>query len=139
MTTFGSQFAMKGGGHTPIEYINNINSSGVLLSSTALKTLALSLDGKTVSVGPGNRWGDVYSYLEPYELNVVGGRLGIVGVPGLIMGGGMSFLSWEHGFASSNIASLTVSTVQNVEAGTILMLSTGCPRQRYHRRCIAQQ
>jgi FAD/FMN-containing dehydrogenase len=74
-------FALKGGGHMPTPGFNNINSSGVLLSSSGFKQLEISADGKTVHVGPGNIWDDVYQYLEPYGCTVVGGRLGIVGIP----------------------------------------------------------
>lgn len=92
----------------PIGDYNNINSSGVLLSSSGFKRLALSADKKSLHVGPGNHWGDVYRFLEPYGLTIVGGRLGVVGIPGFITGGGISFLSWEHGWSSANIKSMTV-------------------------------
>jgi FAD/FMN-containing dehydrogenase len=35
----------------------------------------LSTDTKTVAIGPGNRWKDVYDYLTPYNLAVIGGRV----------------------------------------------------------------
>jgi hypothetical protein len=35
----------------------------------------LSVDKKFVAVGPGNRWKEVYDYLTPYDLAVVGGRV----------------------------------------------------------------
>ena len=86
----------------PIADAANIDSSGVLLSSSRLTRIALSSDNSHVSVEPGNLWGDVYEYLEPFGLSVVGGRIGSVGVPGLLLGGGVSFFGEEHGFASSN-------------------------------------
>lgn len=93
----------------PIANAANINSSGVLLSTFGLSQLQLSKDHSTVNVGPGNRWVDVYKYTEPYGLSTVGGRLGIVGVPGYIIGGGVSFFSNEYGWASANVVSFTVS------------------------------
>jgi hypothetical protein len=82
----------------------NIDSTGVLISSTKLDTLQLSTDLKTLSVGPGPRWGDVYVYLNSTQTGkmVVGGRYSPVGVPGLLLGGGISFYSSEFGFASTN-------------------------------------
>ncbi|ORX99282.1 hypothetical protein BCR34DRAFT_628224 [Clohesyomyces aquaticus] len=56
-----------------------------ILSTSNLTTLALSSDSSTVSVGPGNRWRDVYAYLQSSGLVVLGGRVG------------------EHGFASDNV------------------------------------
>ncbi|KAH6614875.1 hypothetical protein C7974DRAFT_55381 [Boeremia exigua] len=103
LTLTQSKFAIRGGGHMPIVGYNGIDSTGVLLSASNLTTLALASDKSTVSVGPGNRWGDVYSYLAPSNLTAVGGRVGHVGVPGLLLGGGISFYSSQHGFASDNV------------------------------------
>lgn len=81
---------------------NSIDSRGVLISSTNLDTLAVSIDRNTVSVGAGNKWGDVYEALEGSDLVVLGGRIGPVGVPGVLLGGGVSFYSNEYGLASTN-------------------------------------
>lgn len=43
---------------------SNIDGNGILFSTAALTGLAISEDEATVSVGPGNRWTDVYVYLE---------------------------------------------------------------------------
>lgn len=99
-----SRFAVRGGGHMPIIGSNSIDSNGILLSLSGLDTLELSEDTKIVSVGPGNRWRDVYGFLEPHSLAAVGGRVGGVGVPGLLLGGGISFHSGQYGFASDNVA-----------------------------------
>ena len=99
---------MRGGGHMPIPGYNGIDSPGVLLSSSGLTTLSLSANKSIVSVGPGNRWRDVYAYLMPFGLAAVGGRVGHVGVPGLLVGGGISFYSSQFGFASDNVAKYQV-------------------------------
>lgn len=103
MTLTLTKFAVRGGGHMPIPGYNGIDSSGVLISSSNLTTLSLSSDKTIVSVGPGNRWRDVYSFLKPSGLTAVGGRVGHVGVPGLLLGGGISFYSSQYGFASDNV------------------------------------
>lgn len=81
---------------------SNIDSHGVLISSINLNALELSVDNRTLSVGPGLRWGKVYEELEGTGLAVVGARLGPVGVPGVLLGGGVSFYSYEYGLASTN-------------------------------------
>jgi hypothetical protein len=43
---------------------------------------------ETVEIGAGLTWTDVYAYLVPKGINVVGGRLGAVGVAGYTLGGG---------------------------------------------------
>lgn len=105
----GVPFAIQGGGHMTIEGAANINSSGVLLSSVGLSELSLSSDGSTVSIGSGNRWVNVYDYLEPYGKAVVGGRSGIVGVAGFLLGGGNSYFSNEYGLGVSNVVRFEVS------------------------------
>lgn len=45
-------------------------------------------DSQTVDIGSGLIWDDVYAALEPYGVNVVGGRVTGVGVAGFILGGG---------------------------------------------------
>ncbi|KAH7355749.1 hypothetical protein BKA66DRAFT_403681, partial [Pyrenochaeta sp. MPI-SDFR-AT-0127] len=94
-------FAMRGGGHMPIPDAANINSTGVQISSSNLRTLKLSEDRQTMSIGPGPRWGEVFIHMDGTNLTVVGGRLAPVGVPGLLLGGGISYFSYAHGFASS--------------------------------------
>ncbi|KAI9711343.1 MAG: hypothetical protein M1820_002330 [Bogoriella megaspora] len=101
-------FAVKGGGHMAIVGSNNIDSSGIMISFVNLATKSLSADNQTASIGPGNIWADVYEFLEPYDLLVPGGRVGIVGVPGLSLGGGMSFLSGQHGWSSVSIKAYEV-------------------------------
>ncbi|GKT47367.1 bifunctional solanapyrone synthase [Colletotrichum spaethianum] len=98
-----TKFAVRSGGHMPVVGYNSIGSSGVLLSTSNLTTLALSEDKSTVSVGAGLRWRDVYSYLSPSGLAAVGGRIGGVGVSGLLLGGGISFHSNQYGFAADNV------------------------------------
>ncbi|KAF4857260.1 Bifunctional solanapyrone synthase [Colletotrichum siamense] len=98
-----TKFALRSGGHMPVVGYNSIGSTGVLLSTLNLTTLAVSDDKATVSVGAGNRWRDVYSYLQPFGLAVVGGRIGGVGVSGLLLGGGISFYSNQYGFAADNV------------------------------------
>ncbi|KKY29139.1 putative fad binding domain-containing protein [Phaeomoniella chlamydospora] len=89
----------------PIPNAANINSTGVLIAASGLTSIQLSTSRESVTIGPGNRWGDIYEYLEPYDLIVVGGRLGVVGVPGFMLGGGISFFGNQYGWASSNVIS----------------------------------
>lgn len=48
----------------PYDNAANINSTGILISSTNLQTLELSEDQSMLSIGPGKRWGDAYTYLK---------------------------------------------------------------------------
>ncbi|KAL4071817.1 hypothetical protein J3A83DRAFT_4515316 [Scleroderma citrinum] len=65
---------------------------------------------QTAVIGAGLIWDDVYSALEPYGVNVVGGRVTGVGVAGLILGGGYSWLTNEHGLAIDNVEAFELVT-----------------------------
>lgn len=65
-------------------------------------------DNSIASVGPGARWLDVYRTLDEYNVGVLGGRIGTVGVGGLLLGGGCSLYLFRQGFATDNIAAFEV-------------------------------
>jgi len=89
-------FAVKGGGHATNPGFSS--TSGVHISMTRFNDIVIREDCRTVEVGAGLTWTDVYKYLVPKGLNVVGGRLNGVGVAGLTLGGGgcYSFSSSAH-------------------------------------------
>ena len=53
-------------------------------------------------------WGEVYSYLAHYDLTVPGGRLGPVGVPGLLLAGGVNFFGNQVGFSCNSVINYEV-------------------------------
>ncbi|KAH9972621.1 hypothetical protein BGW80DRAFT_1252666 [Lactifluus volemus] len=84
-------FAVKSGGHS----LNPGFSStpGVHISLRRMDDIVVYEDSKIVEIGAGLTWIDVYAYLVPKGINVVGARLSTVGVGGYTLGGGDSFLS----------------------------------------------
>ena len=86
ITTIGSPFATRSGGHSQNEGFSSIEN-GVLIDMHGLNSTSLSADQKVATVGPGQRWGQLYDWLDQYQLAVVGGRSYDVGVGGLILGG----------------------------------------------------
>lgn len=101
------QFAVRSGGHTPAAGSASI-AAGVLIDLSNLNHVDLAPDRSAVHIGPGNRWGDVYSALETEGLGTVGGRMGSVGVGGLVTGGGISFFSPKYGFVCDNVQNFEV-------------------------------
>ncbi|KXH59125.1 FAD binding domain-containing protein [Colletotrichum salicis] len=96
------EFAMRGGGHMPISNASSIGATGILVSSKNTRTLQLSDDRDTLTIGPGLRWSDVYTALDGTGVTVLGGRGSPTGVSGLLLGGGVSIFSYEYGLASTN-------------------------------------
>ena len=68
-----------------------------------LTTFVIADDTLSVEVGPGHDWGFVYTELDKHQLAVAGGRLAPVGVPGLLLAGGVSFHGNQHGWSADNV------------------------------------
>lgn len=80
------------------------------MSFENMKGIKLSSDKKTVAVQPGNNWANVLTALSTTGVTVVAGRIGDLGVGGLTLGGGISFITNEYGLACDNVASFDVSS-----------------------------
>ncbi|KAK0127640.1 hypothetical protein ONS96_007164 [Cadophora gregata f. sp. sojae] len=112
-------FATKSGGHNPnVGFASS--DGGVLISMSQLSTTTLSSDQTQAYLSPGATWMDAVGALEPYNLTIVGGRVGDVGVGGLLVGCGLSFLSAQYGLPCDNINSyeivLSNSAIVNANA-----------------------
>lgn len=82
----GATFAVKSGGHN--SYASGTNAeNGITIDLSRLKDITISDDRKSVTVGAGCRFGEIYEKLEAHGLGCVGGRISSVGVSGLTMGG----------------------------------------------------
>lgn len=119
MGTTQTAFAVRGGGHMAIQGANSIDG-GPLIVMSNLTNIELTSDKKSVWVGPGLDWGQVYRYLDQYDLAVAGGRLSPVGVPGLLLGGGISFHGNQRGWSADNVLEyeivLSTGIILNVTA-----------------------
>ncbi|KAI1772108.1 hypothetical protein F4818DRAFT_444733 [Hypoxylon cercidicola] len=100
-------FAIRSGGHSTNPFDANIDT-GVLIATDKLDQVAYDADTGIASLGPGARWGTVYTALDKYNVTVVGGRVLDVGVGGLMLGGGLSYLSDLYGLACDNVVSYEV-------------------------------
>ncbi|KAF2114827.1 FAD binding domain-containing protein [Lophiotrema nucula] len=106
-------FAVKGGGHAAWAGASSIED-GITVSMENFKQINVASNKQTVDIGPGLRWIDVYLGVEKYGLSVVGGRMAPVGVPGLVLGGGLSHFSNRRGWACDNVASYELVTASGV-------------------------
>ena len=103
----GQKFAVRSGGHTQFAGSNNIEG-GVTIDLGLLNSTRFNEADETVDLGPGARWREVYDELHKYGRVVAGGREGNVGVAGLILGGGNTFLTARRGFACDNVVAYEV-------------------------------
>lgn len=73
---FQCPFAVKSGGHAAFAGASSVEG-GITVDLVAMNKRKLSADQNTVAIGAGNRWFDVYDFLTPYNLAVVGGRVSL--------------------------------------------------------------
>lgn len=99
-------FAVKGGGHTFNPGFSS--TTGIHISMTRFRKIVYKPNDKTVDVGAGLIWDDVYAALEPYNVNVVGARSSGIGVAGLTLGGGYSWKTNQYGLTIDNICEFQV-------------------------------
>jgi FAD/FMN-containing dehydrogenase len=97
-------------------------AEGVLISTENLNTMRLTDANTIAQLGPGLRWGAVYEWISQYNLGIVGGRYGPVGVPGLLLGGGINYFSSKYGWAANTVSNFEVvlanGTIVNANAQT---------------------
>jgi hypothetical protein len=123
------KFAIRSGGHTPYAGASNIQD-GVTLDLQYISAVQYDAENDLVQVGPGARWSDVFSTLEPLGVITTGGRSSTVGVGGLTLGGGISYFSPEQGLICDNVLEfevvlasgeiVTASQTENPDLFTVL-------------------
>ncbi|KAF2744280.1 putative FAD-binding oxidoreductase [Sporormia fimetaria CBS 119925] len=102
-----TKFAIRSGGHSPSPDAANINN-GVLIDLAGFDQVEYDAARKRATIGTGLRWGKVYEELDKFGVTVVGGRVLDVGVGGLTLGSGLSYLSDMYGLACDNVINFEV-------------------------------
>lgn len=77
---------MKGGGHAANQGFSS--TPGVQIAMTRFNETKVDSTHKTVDVGAGLTWDQVYMALDSTGVIVIGGRAPGIGVAGLTLGGG---------------------------------------------------
>ncbi|UPL00700.1 hypothetical protein LCI18_011634 [Fusarium solani-melongenae] len=106
---FDQKFAVRGGGHSPNPGWASIEQ-GVLISTDRLNGVQYDESSKIARIGAGNRWGMVYSYLEPYGVLVTGGHSSPVGCVGQITGCGNSPWFHKYGWSCESVVNFEIVT-----------------------------
>ncbi|CAO1612869.1 unnamed protein product [Parajaminaea phylloscopi] len=103
-------FAVISGGHKQ-DSPSQAAPPGLVISLARLNAFVHHANTSSVDVGPGLRWGEVYAKIDKAtdgRRAPLGGRVSHVGVGGLLLGGGDSWLTSLHGFANANILKMQV-------------------------------
>ncbi|KAK8068743.1 FAD-binding oxidoreductase [Apiospora phragmitis] len=102
-----ASFGVRSGGHMPIPGAAVVDN-GVLIDLSRFTDIEYNGEHDKVVIGTGLRWQNVYDYLDQYGVTVVGDRDLDVGVGGLILGCGLSYLSESYGLACDNVVNFGV-------------------------------
>ncbi|KAF1813617.1 FAD-binding domain-containing protein [Eremomyces bilateralis CBS 781.70] len=113
------KFAVKSGGHDANPGHSSIKD-GVLIALEQLTGTELDKENGVAHIKPGGNWSGVIKALDAEGYAVLSGRLGIVGIGGFITGGGMSFLSAQHGLTADTAVNFETvradGSIQNINA-----------------------
>ncbi|KAK6359716.1 hypothetical protein TWF696_000858 [Orbilia brochopaga] len=101
------QFAIRSGGHSYNPGWAGI-ANGILISLSNLNEVTYNPQTGLAIAGTGNRWGDVYAALAPYNITAIGGRNSDIGLGGYLTGGGISYYANKVGWAADNIKSVEI-------------------------------
>lgn len=114
-------FAIKSGGHNPNRYFSSVDD-GPLISTQKMDQVILDQQTGVARVGPGQRLDSISDELDGTGWTFVGGRIGNTGVGGLILGGGLSYMSTQYGWSASSVleyevvlANGTIVTASNTQ------------------------
>jgi hypothetical protein len=103
-------FTVRGGGHSAAGYC--LNQGGMVIDLTSLTAKRLDLGRSVVWAETGNRWRDLYLFLQATNTGLIpiGGGCPTVGIPGFMLGGGISFVSRSYGLSVDNLLSIDLVT-----------------------------
>ncbi|RYP56426.1 hypothetical protein DL771_011907 [Monosporascus sp. 5C6A] len=102
LTKNSEPFAVKSGGHNPNNGWSSVEG-GPLISMEKLDQVTLDQETGVARVGPGQRLDSISAELDGTGWTFVGGRIGNTGVGGLILGGGLSYMSAQYGWSASSV------------------------------------
>ncbi|KAG1836291.1 FAD dependent oxidoreductase [Suillus subalutaceus] len=81
------------------------STPGVQIALFSFSEVVYDPNAQTATIGMGLIWDDVYSELEQYGVTVVGAKTTGVGIGGIVLGGGYSYLSNQYGLSVDNVIS----------------------------------
>ncbi|KAG2144148.1 FAD dependent oxidoreductase [Suillus bovinus] len=113
-------FAVKSGGHSANPGFSS--TPGVQIALFSFSEVVYDANDQTATIGMGLIWDNVYSELDQYGVTVVGAKTTGVGVGGIVLGGGYSYLSNQHGLSVDNVVSFELvmpnGTVANITSSS---------------------
>ncbi|KAF2668477.1 FAD-binding domain-containing protein [Microthyrium microscopicum] len=125
------KWTVKSGGHDPNPGQSSV-PGGVVIAMARMKGITYDQSTGLAKLLPGGPWQDAIAGIQQYNVSIVGGRLGVVGIGGYITGGGISFLSAQYGLAADTVVEFetvfpngTIGTVNMAKNPTLMRAMRG--------------
>ncbi|HSJ23243.1 MAG TPA: FAD-binding oxidoreductase [Longimicrobiales bacterium] len=116
----GLPLSVRSGGHSYAGH--SVQDGAVALDLSAMDTVRVDAERRTVEAGPGATWGDVDGATQAFGLATPGPTVSTVGVAGFVLGGGSGYLTRRHGMAVDNLVAAEIVTadgrIRRVDEGT---------------------
>ena len=103
-----STFSIRSGGHDFNVNHSSVGDTGILIDMVNFNQTTLSADNRTMTVGVGARWGDVYQSLNGSGVSINGARSPNPGVGGQTLGGGIGWFSNIVGVCAASVVAVEI-------------------------------
>ncbi|HWV23564.1 MAG TPA: LLM class flavin-dependent oxidoreductase [Thermomicrobiales bacterium] len=98
-------FGIRSGGHGISG--RSTNDGGIIIDLGQMNRMeVVDEQNRLVRLGPGARWGDVATFLDPHGWALTSGDYGGVGIGGLATAGGVGFLARQQGLTIDHLRSV---------------------------------
>ena len=104
----GTELAVRGGGHSSPGF--STSEGGLVLDLSAMRGVWVDRHAKTARAQAGALWGDVDRETQAHGLAAPGGLISHTGIAGLTLGGGVGWLSRQHGLTIDSLLSVELVT-----------------------------
>jgi FAD/FMN-containing dehydrogenase len=104
----GLEVAVRGGGHNPAGHC--VVDDGLVIDLTRMRTVEVDADARVARTAGGATWLDFDSATQAHGLVAPGGIVGSTGVCGLALGGGIGYLTAQHGLTCDNLIGAEIVT-----------------------------
>ena len=107
------EVAVRSGGHSVAGM--STNDGGIVIDVRPMKSINISEDDRTATVGGGVTWGEFDTAAHAVGLVVTGGRVSTTGVSGFTLNGGSGWLERAYGLACDSLVRVELVTADGEE------------------------
>ena len=100
------RLSVRGGGHNYGGYA--VCDDGVMIDLSQMKQVTVDPVARRARCDGGTTWGELDAATQAHGLAVTGGFISTTGVAGLTLGGGIGWLTKQHGLSADNLVSAEI-------------------------------